>query len=425
MGSSKGGGGSDQTVTTEPWGPAQGYLVDALRQSQSLFGQGSPGAYPGQIVAEMNPYQTGAIDWMAQRAIQGSPTQDLANQALEQQIAGVPNPTYGFFGGTMNNPLAGAGQALPQAYEDIALTRQMNPAMPMLGETASGGFLNANPYLDQMYNQAAQQVGENYSKYLVPGYEGARTMVGQYTRPGSDVSPTAQWYRDQVDYQGLGRPLQELATSIYGGNYARERGLQQAAQQAMGGFYNQGIQQALASTGQLGQLGQAGLAGQMAGAEGLGGQFGQDLTRQLGAIGMAPGMAAADYADINQLLGAGGLLQQQRQRELGGEAQRWQDEFYGPGSPQAWLNDYVNRVGSVGGMGGTQEFEGSGGGSSTMANILGGALGGAGLAEMFGGGGFSIGGGPLGDAMFGPSMGMTIPYAVPAALAGGLLGGLF
>lgn len=389
------GGGGSQDIKVEPWGASQRYLGDILRQSQGLYQQGSPGAYPGPMVAPFNPWQTAALDWQAQRAATGSPLTDIAQQAVAGQAAGVPNPTYDFLGQAMTNPFAGAGAALPFAYQNIAQAQGPNPAMGLLGQTASGEYIGANPYLDAAYNRAAGRLTDVYENRTMPN------MAAMFSRAGG-LGGSAHALQQGLADEALAEGLADLGTGIYGGAYGQERANQLAAQQALGGQYLAGLGAQQAATGQLGGLGQAGLSGQMAAAGGLGGQFQADLARQLQASQLAPSLAREDYFDIGQLGQAGALGQGQMQRELDAERQRWQEAMYGPGSPQAWLDQYAGRVVPISGLGSTSQQQN--GGISPAAGMMAGGLGG--LAA-------------------GSALGLSNPWMIGLGLGGGLLGGLF
>lgn len=162
------------------WDPAHvanPYSRDIYQQARALYQNADP--YVGA-----NPYQTQAYDLMAQRAIGGSPLLGAANNQL-------------------------------------------------LG-TLRGDYLNANPYLDQTFQQAARGI--------VPNINSTFSLAGRY---GSNAHQTA-----------LGSGLADLATNIYGGNYQQERG----RQMSMLGYAQPLANQAYTDYSMLGQAG-AGLRG--------------------------------------------------------------------------------------------------------------------------------------------------------------------
>lgn len=73
-------------------------------------------------------------------------------------------------------------------------------------KSLQGGFLGSNPYLDQTFNQAAMATQGQ--------------LASQFAGSGRNVGAS----QDQRSQQ-----LNDLATKIYGGNYANERQLQQGS----------------------------------------------------------------------------------------------------------------------------------------------------------------------------------------------------
>jgi hypothetical protein len=105
-------GGSDNVTTTNfpEWGVP--YAKEFLGRSQQVADLPYT-PYTGQTVAQLNPYQTGAFDAIAQRAYQGSPVNDAASSELTK--------------------------------------------------TLSGGYLGANPHLDSMVNRAQGDVMRGFA----------------------------------------------------------------------------------------------------------------------------------------------------------------------------------------------------------------------------------------------------------------------
>lgn len=85
-----------------------------------------------------------------------------------------------------------------------------------LSDTASGSFLNANPYLDTTFGNAAESVTNAYQKSVVPGIRSNFGLAGGYNR-GSEAFALSDAQRN------LGDSLGVLANNIYGGNYQSER----------------------------------------------------------------------------------------------------------------------------------------------------------------------------------------------------------
>lgn len=196
-------GGSDSTTSGPPdW--AVPYFQNFMQRGQQVADMPYQG-YGGQTVAQMNPYQTQALDATAQRAIYGSP---------------------------VNNAASGE-----------------------LTKTLSGGYLNNNPYMDALVNQAQGDVIRNYQDAILPSIDALDARSGSFGNSG------VQNVLGQSRYQ-LGQTLGDISTNLRGADYAAER------------------------------------------------------NRMQSAVGMAPTIANQDYVDANALLQAGGAYQGQEQRNL-------------------------------------------------------------------------------------------------------------
>jgi hypothetical protein len=144
------GGGSSTTQTSVPsW--VRPYAENYLQASQQVASQPYQ-AYGGQTVAQLNPYQTMGYNAQAQRALQGSGVNNAASGELQR--------------------------------------------------TLSGGYLNANPYLNQTVDLASRDV--------------LRNMTNMDARSGSFGNSGIQ--------QNTASALGDISTQIRGQDYANERG---------------------------------------------------------------------------------------------------------------------------------------------------------------------------------------------------------
>lgn len=151
-----GGGSPDMTTITQnrdPWGPAQPALQYGIGEAQRLYGQGPQQYFPDSTVVP------------------------FSNQT-EQALTGME--------GAANNRAGGV----------------IDPTISHAQNVIGGGMLNANPYVDRMFDQAAGRVRSQVGAHFAGG---APNSMEQYT---------------------LGSGLNDLATNIYGGNYANERAAQ-------------------------------------------------------------------------------------------------------------------------------------------------------------------------------------------------------
>lgn len=161
-----GGGGNTTTVQkSDPWSGQQPYLQQVMSSAQNLYQNNAPQYYPGQTVAQFNPFQTNA----------------------QQMTAGLASqPTA-----------SGAAQG-------------------NLSQTLNGSFLNSNPYLDQMANAANNSTIRQYQSAIAPGISSNFEANGRY---GSGSMANAQ----SQAQQDLATQLGNTNASIYGNNYENER----------------------------------------------------------------------------------------------------------------------------------------------------------------------------------------------------------
>lgn len=144
--------GTQQTGnTTSTQGPAAymyPYIGSALGQAGSLLQTGGPQYYPGQQVASFNPTQQKAMTGIVDAGLNGSPALTAA-QGFDQTLLGC-----------------------------------------------GGG---SNPYLDQMYSQAAGQTQNQ--------------LTGEFAGMGRNASASEPLRAEQLNH---------LATSMYGGQYQND-----------------------------------------------------------------------------------------------------------------------------------------------------------------------------------------------------------
>lgn len=165
---SSGGSPKNQTVTqtNNPPDYVQPYLQGTANEAAALYRQGPNTYFPGSTVVPFSSQTQGALDATQQRATEGSPV----NRASAGYTADVLN----------------------------------------------GKYLNSNPYVDQMFSQAAQ---------------GTQTqLASQFAGSGRNADAAMPARADQ---------LNQLATQIYGGNYATERALQNSTLSQANSIANQ------------------------------------------------------------------------------------------------------------------------------------------------------------------------------------------
>jgi hypothetical protein len=273
-----GGSSKPQTTNTvtEPWSEQRPFLISGFQRAEDLYQQGAPEYYPGQLIAGQSPMTTQAA-------------QNISNL-------------------NTNNP---------------ALQAATNQAV----STLQGDYLNSNPWLDATYNRAADQVINRYNEIENPGIESQFSRAGRLGQNAAFAT-----VRNRSDANAATQ-LQDLATQIYGGNYARER------------------------------------------------------QNQLSAIGQIPGLNQTQLANINALQGAGQINEAYNQDLINAEIQKYN---YEQQAPRNNLADYLGFIqGNYGGSStATQPIY-----RNKASGALGGALSGAAAGSAFGPYGAAIGGG--------------------------------
>ena len=174
----------------EPGAPAAGasqidatirpFLTEGLRQAQELFLRQQPSMFPGQTY--VSPSEQTLQSIQAQ--------EDIARQA---------------------SPILGQAQ---QAYQS---------SLGQVGQTAAGGFLNANPYQQAMMEAATRPLTQQFSQAVLPGISSLYSKSG---RLGSGSMERALGTATEA----YGRSLGDITSNIAGTQYQRERELQQQAQ---------------------------------------------------------------------------------------------------------------------------------------------------------------------------------------------------
>lgn len=282
MGGSQPSGNTTTTQNSAPWAAQQPYLQDLFKNAQNLYNSGGAQYYQGSTVAPYSATTNQGINMTAQRGLDGS-----ASDAGASRLA---------------------------------------------TDTMNGSYLNSNPYLDKMYDSAASAVTRNYQNAVQPGISSAFEASGRY---GSGAQANAQ-SQAQLD---LGQSLGNMASNIYGQNYASER------------------------------------------------------NNQMQAMGFAPTLQSMDYNNLNHVLQAGGMQDQMNQAQLSDQVNRWN---YNQNLPYQNLQRYQGLTGgNYGGTATTSQpyFQ------NKTAGALGGAMMGAQIGSLIPGIGTgigAIGGGLLG-----------------------------
>ncbi len=322
------------TQTTTPWQPIADQLGFGYQEARRLYEQGGPSYYPGQTYVDFAPQTRAALNAMETRANAGSPLTGAAQAATRtllnaDALAANPADAYlrPFAAGTgPASPAAqyatsyASGVANPALATATQLARRptTNPARRYVEAGARGDYLDGNPYLDRIYDQAARRVRDQVNATF--GASG-RSSSGAH----ADL---------------LSRNLGDLAADVYGQAYESERDRQLRSQDLLAQLGQQQFDNRLSATSLQGQLAQndraqqldaIGLlqsgfaqtqANQLAAAGQLARNYGDAASRQLAAAQLAPDLAAADYADLGQLLQVGRAYEERDLAEVQDDVER-------------------------------------------------------------------------------------------------------
>jgi hypothetical protein len=138
-----------------------------------------------------------------------------------------------FSGQTYVSPSAATTESIAQQE---ALARQQSPVLQQaqqayqaslgqVGQTAAGGFLNANPYQQAMMEAATRPLTQQFSQAVLPGISSLYSRSG---RLGSGAMERALGTATEA----YGRSLGDITSNIAGSQYQQERAMQQQAQLA-------------------------------------------------------------------------------------------------------------------------------------------------------------------------------------------------
>jgi hypothetical protein len=212
------------------------YLTQGLQRAQSLFLTGKqPEFFPGQTYVSPSAATTESIAQQEAIARQQSPVLQQAQQAYQASLGQV-------------------------------------------GQTAAGGFLNANPYQQAMMEAATRPLTQQFSQAVLPGISSLYSRSG---RLGSGAMERALGTATEA----YGRSLGDITANIAGTQYQQERGLQQQAQLAqsqLAGYAPQFYSQQFLPSQTLAQVGaqQEAIAAQPLQEQLARYQFGQQLPYQ-------------------------------------------------------------------------------------------------------------------------------------------------
>jgi hypothetical protein len=159
------------------------FLTEGLRQAQEIFLRQQPSFFPGQTYVDPSQASREAL-------------------AAQEQIARSASPALA----------VGQGAFLQSAGG--------------LSQTAGGGFLQGNPYQQQMMQAATRPLQQAFSEQVLPG------VASLYSKSGRLGSGSMERALGQVS-ESYGRALGDVTSNLAGTQFQAERGLQQQAQMGL------------------------------------------------------------------------------------------------------------------------------------------------------------------------------------------------
>lgn len=279
MGSS-GGGSAPETTTTITQQELPEFLQPYSTQYiQRAFGLANAPyqQYPGSRIAEFEPEHEQAL-----------------GMTTSQALYGVPGST--------------------EAYQNFA-------------NTLGGGFMGANPWLDDMYARGARGMVDAYRYGTQPSIDAQAVMARNF-----GGSPHAQ-YSDMARWQ-LGENLGSYASQLYGGAYDAER------------------------------------------------------ARQMQALSLYPTMQQAGFTNAEALAGVGDVIMQRNQDLINAQIQDYEAARMWPYQQLDVMGGAINAA--AGGGGTTTQTSPSYFRGSPVAGMLGGGVAGYGIGHALQGAGYNV-----------------------------------
>lgn len=172
-------------------------------------------------------------------------------------------------------------------------------------KTASGYYLtpDSNPHLKGVGDAAASDISRHYMRAVQPGIASRFGGAGRSTGAGTGMS-SAEGAAMASAQRGLGEELGQMYSNLYGGAYEAERG------------------------------------------------------RQEGAVGMAPSLRQAEFADQGALSAAGADEFQYAQMMLSDLVNKWNFEQYEPSERLGIYQGLINQPGGYGSTTNTSQLGG-------------------------------------------------------------------
>jgi hypothetical protein len=227
---------TNESATTGPWSVQAPYLKSGFERAQQLFATPLQ-YYPRNTVAPLSQQTRGAINDIIGQS-QGNPYLSEAKDYFTQSVGGgfLPMPTL-----PLRQPTVIPGAALPGMMTPGSSTQDGTyGAAPIRSDQTPSGFMTApgatsmqapttpqmqqmsttNPYLDAMYQAGTAANTRNFMQKVVPEIGAQFGMSGRSGSPG-------MMNAIQSAATGYGEGLGNFSATLYGNAYENERKRQQ------------------------------------------------------------------------------------------------------------------------------------------------------------------------------------------------------
>lgn len=355
-----GGGGQETTqqINQQPWGPFAQHIQQGMQQAQKLYNKGyGPTPFEAPGYAPFSQDQLTGMDMWRNTATQESPLLANAFGSFNQnmQNGGISQPMQQNAIDPLNRVTSGQMNVDPSLYGAIygQAMGQPTSAQQNLGGMARGDLLGSNPHLMGVLGRGADEIAlrSNLSS----------SAAGRYGSAGAA--------------RGTADALGGYYGTALSNNYENEMGRMMGANSQIDAARQAQFQTGLgAASGVAGAQGAN--ANMLMGAAGsLGNMYNQGAGRSMDAARLSPMLDQWRYQPSQNLMQLGATQQAMTQQQINDAKAR----HYEAGN---WQWDQLNRYMNVAGMGGQVQ-----GGSQTtqqpgqsfLQGALGGGLAGAGL----------------------------------------------
>lgn len=319
-------GGNNTTTTqstSQPSSLAQPYLNDLMSQAKGLYNQGSSYA-PFNTVAPFSPATLQGLQMTQDRAQNGSPVMNAANNSLTNLLQAQTSPGSDYLSSMLGNyQQPGQNAATGNAQ---TLANGGGPGSSTMAQWADSS--NINPYLNAQFQAASK-----------PVIDSVNAQFSQAGRTGSVANQDA-----------LATRLGDLSSNIFANGYdnAANRSLNAAGQQQNNALQGANLLGSLSQNDTSNRLQSNTLQANIANL--LNSNQIARGNQQIAGATVAPSLANQDWTNIQNQLQAGNAYDTQAQNYINDALSRWN---YSQDQPWTLLQRYAGGTAGLPGLGQT------------------------------------------------------------------------